>query len=313
MQQYWLNWMVDVCHFCMYIGGGNRWSDIFSECTISDKVNRSLKDEVEPAQLLLNLINLSSDVVQIEKYTMIGILQLYADNQELENFEICRLSMENSDTNLSCSLHSAKFVCSPAEVNTHRKITLDHNPQSQEIQQALAKLCEEYEDIFSIHLGDIGYTKLLTMDIDTEDYPPIAQKTLHIAIETWWIHEELEMLQKAVSISRTVFPWSSPNCYCAKESSTRWKPQKCLSVDYSALNSLVPPVVKAHSKAQGVFPTIPLPTINKLYVMLNGSTIYSLLYCTSGCHHVAFLTEAQQKSAFVTPFGKFNFKKVPLV
>ena len=33
-----------------------------------------------------------------------------------------------------------------------------------------------YKDIFSLHQGDINHTKLLTMDIDTVDHPPITQK-----------------------------------------------------------------------------------------------------------------------------------------
>ena len=38
----------------------------------------------------------------------------------------------------------------------------------------LDESCEEYKDILSLHQGDIGHTKLLTMDIDTGDHPPIT-------------------------------------------------------------------------------------------------------------------------------------------
>ena len=82
--------------------------------------------------------------------------------------QICHLSIENPNTNFPCTSSSAKFVCHPVEVNTHRKINLDHIPQSQEIQTMLDNLCEEYKDIFSIHEGDICHTKLLTMDINKE-------------------------------------------------------------------------------------------------------------------------------------------------
>ena len=41
---------------------------------------------------------------------------------------------------------------------------------------ALDKLCEEYKDIFPIHQGDIGHTKMLPMDVDMGDHPLIAQK-----------------------------------------------------------------------------------------------------------------------------------------
>ena len=63
-----------------------------------------------------------------------------------------------------------------AEVSTHRKINLDHTHQSSENQKALDEFCEEYKDIYSLHQGDIDHTKLLTMDINTGDHPPISQK-----------------------------------------------------------------------------------------------------------------------------------------
>ena len=53
-----------------------------------------LKDEIEPAQVLLTLINLVDDVIQITKYTMIGNLSLHANDQELQDFKICHLSVE---------------------------------------------------------------------------------------------------------------------------------------------------------------------------------------------------------------------------
>ena len=70
-------------------------------------------------------------------------------------------------------------------------------------------------------------------------------------------------------------------------------------------------MVKGHSNAQGVLSLVPLPKLHELYVVLNGSTVYSSLDCSYGYYHIALLPEAQKKSAFVMPFGKFKFKKVP--
>ena len=64
-----------------------------------------------------------------------------------------------------------------------KEIFLGHTPQCLETQQAFDKLCEEYRDIFSIHQGARGHTKLHTMDIERGDYPPIAQKHYTMAIK----------------------------------------------------------------------------------------------------------------------------------
>ena len=80
-----------------------------------------------------------------------GTLELYTDNQELQNFGRHCLSIEKSDTNIPCTPPGAKFVCSLAKVNLDREISIDHTAQIQVTQQTLNKLCEEYKDIFSLH------------------------------------------------------------------------------------------------------------------------------------------------------------------
>ena len=45
-------------------------------------------------------------------------------------------------------------------------------------QQALDDLCEECKDIFSLHQGDIGHSKLCITDIDTRDHPSICKNLI---------------------------------------------------------------------------------------------------------------------------------------
>ena len=71
------------------------------------------------------------------------------------------------------------------------------------------------------------------------------------------------------------------------------------------------PPVNAHSKAHSVLSLVSLPKIEELYAMLNGSTVYSSLDCTSGYHYSTLSPQAHKKCTFATPFGKYEFKKVP--
>ena len=49
------------------------------------------------------------------------------------------------------------------------------------MQKVFDELCEDYKDRISLHQGDTGHTKLLTMDIDTGDHPAIVQNlTLYL-------------------------------------------------------------------------------------------------------------------------------------
>ena len=76
---------------------------------------------------------------------------------------------------------------------------------------AFKDLCTEFKDIFSIDSGDIGKTPLLKVEIDTADSLPITQKPNTLPLKhTTWVQRELEILEKAGVIVRSVSPWASP-------------------------------------------------------------------------------------------------------
>ena len=125
------------------------------------------------------------------------------------------------------------------------------------------------------------------MEIDTGDSPPICQRPYNLPLKhADWVRKELEMLEKAGIISRSISPWASPIVIVPKKTEPEQPPKKRLCVDYRALNSLIPPVTKAHSKAKGVLTLVPLPKIDEIYARLRGSTIYSALDMKNGYHHM---------------------------
>ena len=95
------------------------------------------------------------------------------------------------------------------------------------------ELCDECKYIFSLPQGNIGHTKLLTMDIDTGDHCPVAQKPYTLPLKHFqWVHEELEMLKQARIISQSVSPWSSPIVIVPKKAQPGELPQQSLCVDF---------------------------------------------------------------------------------
>ena len=72
-------------------------------------------------------------------------------------------------------------------------------------------MCEEYNDIFSKDSSDIGETPLITMEIETGDSPPVCQRPYNLPLKcTDWVQKELDTLEKAGVITRSVSPWASP-------------------------------------------------------------------------------------------------------
>ena len=98
-----------------------------------------------------------------------------------------------------------KFITSPAEVNTHRKMELQDAELAKKYKEQFKQLCKEFGDIFSKDSTDIGKTPLITMDIDTGDSPPICQKPYNLPLKhREWVQNELETLEKAGVIVRSI-------------------------------------------------------------------------------------------------------------
>ena len=65
---------------------------------------------------------------------------------------------------------------------------------------------------------------------------------------------------------------------------------------------------KAFSKAKGILTLVPLPKIDEIYARLKGSNIYSTFDMRSGYYHMVLSEKSRPKSAFVSSFGKWEFK-----
>ena len=208
-----------------------------------------------------------------------------------------------------------KFITSPADVETQRKVKLQ-DAHVTEIDKARFKcLCNEFEDIFSKSSEDIGHTPLVTMDIDTGDNPPMCQKPYSLPLKhVEWVQKELEILERAGVIQRSMSPWASPIVIVPKKTEPGEPPRRRMCVDYRMLNSLLPPVSKAHSKAKGIITLVPLPKIDEIYAQLQGSKVFSALDMRSGYFHIELSEEAKPKTAFVPggPHGaKYQFNRCP--
>ena len=183
--------------------------------------------------------------------------------------------MENEKPH--CDISSEKkFITSPADVDTHRRVKLQDAEVLDKYKIEFEKLCEEYDDIFSKDSLDIGKIPLITMEIETGDSPPVCQRPYNLPLKHIdWVQKELNMLEKAGVITRSVSPWASPIVIVPKRMALGELPKKRLCVDYRVINSLLPKVNKAHSKVKGVLTLVPLPKIDEIYARLKGSKVYS--------------------------------------
>ena len=173
--------------------------------------------------LPLVVISFASDDIYLSKGETMGFMQIQSieiseimtetstepssimyedDNKEVLNKQEGETSKESLEK---------KFITSPTDIEVHRKVELQDADITDEQQKAFKDLCAEFIDIFSTDSGDIGKTPLLEVEIDTGDNLPITQKPYTLPLKhTEWVQRELEILEKAGVIVRSVSPWPSP-------------------------------------------------------------------------------------------------------
>ena len=204
------------------------------------------------------------------------------------------------------------FLKSPAEAPVHRKVLLEDKNISPKTQQAFDELCRKYEDIISKNSGDIGKTMLVEMEIDTGNHPPIASKPYTLPLKHYeWVQREIETLERAGIIERSISPWASPVVIVPKKSAPGEPPRRRMCIDYRRINKLQPEVTKADG-GKGCISLIPLPKIDELYTKLKGYKVFSSLDLRSGYYHIGLSDSAKPKSAFVlSSLAKYQFNRVP--
>ena len=113
------------------------------------------------------------------------------------------------------------FLKSPVEAPVHRKVLLEDKNIFPKTQEAFDKLCKKYDDIISKNRGDVGKTMLVEMEIDTGNHPPppITSKLYTLPLKHYkWVQREIETLEKAGIIERSISPWASSIVIVPKKS-----------------------------------------------------------------------------------------------
>ena len=163
------------------------------------------------------------------------------------------------------------------------------------IQQQLDFLLRTFNDQFAKDETTIGTMPLTQMSIDMGDSDPISQKPYPVAMKHYqWVKEEIDKLLEAGVIRNGHSSWSAPIIVVPKGDGG-----KCLVIGYRAL-------IKVTRKF-----VWPMPKVEDIFSQLNGAKYFSTLDLRAGYHHIGLSTDSIPKTAFTSPFGKYEYVKVP--
>ena len=124
-------------------------------------------------------------------------------------------------------------TASPADVPGPRKVQLQDKNITTDIRQKFMELCEEYGEAFSKNNEDISRTKLVKMYIDTGDSPLVSSRPYTLPLKHYkWVQREIESLERAGVITKSMSKWASPIVIVPKKSAPGELPKRKLCVDF---------------------------------------------------------------------------------
>ena len=147
------------------------------------------------------------------------------------------------------------------------------------------------------------------MDIDTGDSPSISSRPYTLPLKHYeWMQREIESLEWAGVIKKSMSTWASPIVIVPKKSAPGEPLKRRLCIDFRKVNEPQQEVL-AEGKKRGQITTS--TTQDEMYAKLKGAKVFSTIDLRSGYYHIALGKDSRAKTAFVTPFGKYEFLMVP--
>lgn len=177
--------------------------------------------------------------------------------------------------------------------NTLESLDLQNVPEAE--QAKVRSLLQKHKSVFSAFDGDLGCTSILEHEIPLLDDVPVRQRFRRIPPSDYdSVKAHINQLLEAQVIRESCSPYASPIVLVKKKDGSL---RMC--VDYRQLNS------KTRRDA------FPLPRIEESLDALSGAQWFSTMDLASGYNQVPVAEKDRKKTAFCTPFGLFEYNRMP--
>lgn len=224
----------------------------------------------------VKVLNATGTAVKLDKHQVLGAATVVSDDEVQEQLP-----------------GNVRHESSPSREEIAEK--LSHLPDEERLR--LEKVIWEYRDVFG-EPGPEGCSLPVQHRIETGEAAPVAKRPYRVPYhERPIVREKLdEMLEKGV-IEPSDSPWAAPVVLVRKRMADgEIKYRFC--TDFRGLNA----VTKADA--------YPLPLIQETLDQLGASQYFSTLDLSSGYWQIPIAPEHQEKTAFTTAEGHFEYKKM---
>ncbi|EFA11897.2 Retrovirus-related Pol polyprotein from transposon 17.6-like Protein [Tribolium castaneum] len=168
--------------------------------------------------------------------------------------------------------------------------------------QKFEELIAEYYDIFRVPDQRLTSTTEVKHRIITEDVPPIAKRPYRVRT----VQSRKDILDKEIQnlldndIQESTSPWSAPVILVEKKRHPGGESEFRLCIDYRELNKVTKPDF------------FPLPLLQHTIDQLTDSCLFSIMDMASGYFQVELYPDDREISAFSTPTGHYEFKRMAM-
>ena len=164
--------------------------------------------------------------------------------------------------------------------------------------EQLLELIGRYRSVFAKDASELGCAKGFVHKIDTGDAKPQTQQPYRKSPKIAQFEgEHIEEMLKANIVEESISPWQSPVVLVKKKTPGEYR----FAVDYRKLNKYTEPE------------SFPVPQLESILdtIAASEAKFFSTLDLASGFWQIPMDPDSQQKTAFITQTGKYEFKRMP--
>ena len=250
-------------------------------------------NKIKQGKILVPLINISEDVINLNKGTLLGEIDSLSPNV-IESEETVEEGFLWAELGTGDSSKQTKeiFNINNKNRNVAELYSLDHIIEGRE---EIEGLLNKYATVTSVSEYDIGECRLPALDIDTGDHPPICIPPRRMSPhQKEKIRGHVQDMHRAGIIKLSNSAWSFPLVPVKKRDGDI---RPC--ADLRQINAI------------SRFEAHPLPHIGECLASLQGSKVFSSLDLNKGFNQMNLTENASDKCAFPFDGNLYQYLKVP--
>ena len=181
------------------------------------------------------------------------------------------------------------------------KDLIDVKHLNEEEKAHINRLLEDFPDVFLLPGDPLPCTNAVEHYIPLENNMPVnAKQYRHPVMHKEFIEKDIQGKLRDGIIAPSSSPSNSPIWIVPKKPDSQGNPRWRMVVDFRDLNQ------------RTVGDAYPLPNITDILDQLGGAMYFSVFDLASGFHQIRMAPEDQWKTAFSTPGGHYEYKRMPM-